>query len=179
MSNLLLDDPEYQVTRTRFGVWRRYLYPSGRGFAEFRSHGTFLGLPWVHYTRGRSPETGRRVVAKGVLAVGRVALGFLAVGQAAFGLAAVGQLGLGVFLGIGQAACGWAAAGQLAVGVAYGLGQVATGAVVVAQLGVGQRVLAQIGWGEAVWSTERQDPAAVEYFTALWQRLRDALDGLF
>lgn len=172
MANLLLETPEYQVTETRYGVWRRYLYESGQGFTEFRSHGTFLGLPLLHYTSGRSPETGRRVVAKGVLAVGRVAMGFLAIGQAAFGLLAIGQLGLGLFLGLGQACCGWIAVGQVAVGLAFGLGQVATGAVVVAQVGFGERVLAQLGWGDAVWSTSRHDPEAIDYFTSLWHSIR-------
>jgi hypothetical protein len=179
MPNLLLETPEYKVTRTRFGTWRGYLYESGQSFSEFRSHGTFLGLPWVHYTRGRSPETGRRVVAKGVLAVGRVATGILAVGQAAFGLVAIGQLGLGVLLGLGQATCGWTAVGQVALGVRYGLGQLATGAVVVAQLGLGGHVLAQLGWGHAVWSTNRHDPEAVQYFTTLWQHVQEEAGRLF
>jgi len=173
VANLLLEEPEYQVTRTRLGVWRRYLYESGQGFAEFRSHGTFLGLPWLHYTRGRSPETGRRVVAKGVLAVGRIAMGFVAIGQAAFGVAAIGQLALGIFFGLGQACCGWTAVGQVALGLAYGLGQVATGEVVIAQLGFGHRVLAQLGWGDAVWSPGRHDPVAVEYFTSLWHSVQE------
>jgi len=172
VANLLLETPEYQVTRTRYGVWRRYLYESGQSFTEFRSHGSFLGMPWLHYTRGRSPETGRRVVAKGVVAVGRIAMGLVALGQAAFGVAAIGQLALGIFFGLGQACCGWTAVGQVALGVAYGLGQVATGGVVIAQVGVGHLVLAQVGWGDAVWSPDRHDPAAVDYFTGLWQSIQ-------
>jgi len=172
MTNLLNEPPDYQITETSLGVWRRYLYPTGELFAEFRSHGTFLGLPWLHYTRGRSPETGSRVTARGVLAVGRVATGIVAVGQAAFGVLAIGQLGVGLLLGLGQAAAGWTAVGQLALGLGYGLGQLATGAVVVAQLGIGGRVLAQAGWGDAVWTPDRQDPEAVEYFRALWEQIR-------
>jgi hypothetical protein len=176
MTNLLLEDPEYQITETRLGTWRRYVYSTGGVFEEFRSHGTFLGLPWIHYTRGRSPETGKRVMARGVLAVGRIAAGILAIGQAAFGVFAIGQLGLGLLLGLGQATCGVAAVGQIALGLDYGLGQVATGATVIAQVGYGEHVLAQIGWGEHVWSTERHDPVAEEHFRALWQSLREALD---
>lgn len=172
MTNLLNEPHDYQITETRLGVWRRYLYPTGELFAEFRSHGTFLGLPWLHYTRGRSPETGARVTARGVLAVGRVAVGIIAVGQAAFGALAIGQVGAGAFLGLGQASAGWIAVGQVALGLGYGLGQLATGAVVIAQLGFGGRVLAQLGWGDAVWSPERQDPEAVEYFRALWEQIR-------
>ncbi len=173
MPNLLLETPEYQVTRTRYGVWKRYLFENGQVFTEFRSHGTFLGLPWLHYTRGRSPETGRRVAAKGVVAVGRIATGFVALGQAAFGLIALGQLAVGIFLGLGQLCCGWTAVGQVALGVAYGLGQVATGWVVVGQVGFGHVVLAQLGKGEAVWSPGRHDPVAVDYFTSLWHSVQE------
>lgn len=172
MSNLLNEPPDYQITETRLGVWRRYLYPNGELFAELTSHGTLLGLPWLHYTRGRSPETGARVTARGVIAVGRVATGVIAVGQAAFGVLAIGQIGVGALLGLGQAAAGWNAVGQVALGLGYGIGQVATGAVVVAQIGLGARVLAQIGWGDAVWSPDRQDPEAVEYFRTLWEQIR-------
>ena len=90
MQNVLLERVEYQTETTHFGTWRCYLYPTGVYFAEFKSHSTFLGLPLVHYTRGICPETGKRIVAKGVIAIGRLATGILA----------VGQLGLGLLLGL-------------------------------------------------------------------------------
>ncbi|MDP2970222.1 MAG: hypothetical protein Q8P64_13595, partial [Deltaproteobacteria bacterium] len=88
MKNLLLEKVEYKIETTSFGTWRRFVYPNGKYFAEFRSHATFWGLPLLHYTRGICPETGRRVVAKGIMAVGRLAMGALAIGQASFGLIA-------------------------------------------------------------------------------------------
>ena len=87
---------------THWGIWRRFAYPNGKYFAEFRSNATFGGLPLLHYTRGICPETGRRVVAKGIIAVGKLAMGILAIGQASFGIIAIGQLGLGLLLGLGQ-----------------------------------------------------------------------------
>ena len=72
MNNRLLEKVEYQIVKIRIGVWRRHLAPSGAYFAEFRSHGQVFGLPLLHYTRGICPDTGRRIVAKGVVAVGRL-----------------------------------------------------------------------------------------------------------
>jgi len=164
MKNLLLDDIEYKVEKSRFGVWRRYLYPTGASFAEFRSRGRLFGLPIVHYTRGICPETGRRVVAKGVVAVGRVAAGVLAIGQASFGLFALGQLGVGLLLGVGQASAGLTAIGQVAVGIYLGLGQLATGYIAIGQVGIGKYVLAQIGLGEHVWSQKYGDTEALRFF---------------
>ena len=141
MKNVLLENIEYQIDKTSFGVWRRYLYPTGAFFAEFKSHQTLLGLPLLHYTRGICPETGKRVVAKGIVAVGRIAAGIVAIGQAAFGAIAIGQLALSLLFGIGQASTGWAAVGQVAIGVTFGLGQFATGFTAIGQLGIGHYVL--------------------------------------
>ncbi|MDY6836789.1 MAG: hypothetical protein SWH78_02340 [Thermodesulfobacteriota bacterium] len=171
MRNLLLDDIEYRVEKSRLGVWRRYLYPTGAYFAEFKSHRHFFGLPLVHYTRGICPETGKRIVAKGVVAVGRLATGILAIGHASFGVIAIGQLGLGVLVGVGQASTGLAALGQVAIGAFLGLGQLATGYVAIGQVGIGGYVLAQIGLGEHVWSQRHADIEAVEFFRSLAARL--------
>lgn len=170
MKNLLLENVEYKVETTRFGVWRRFLYPDGAYFTEFKSHATFLGLPLLHYTRGICPETGRRVIAKGVVGVGRLATGILAIGHASFGLIAIGQLGLGLLLGLGQGATGLYAVGQAAIGFLFGLGQVATGEIAIGQFAYGKYVLAQIGYGDYVWSTNRADPEAVAFFKSLLAR---------
>ena len=78
---------------THWGTWRRFAYPNRKYFAEFKSNATFWGLPLLHYTRGKCPETGRQVVTKGIIAVGRLAMGVLAIGQTSFGLMAIGQAG--------------------------------------------------------------------------------------
>jgi len=168
--NLLLEEVEYKIETTRFGAWRRFVYPSGAYFAEFKSHATLWGIPFLHYTRGICPETGRRVMAKGVVALGRLAMGFLAIGQASFGVIAIGQAGLGLVLGLGQGATGLYAIGQLALGLFFGLGQLATGAVAIGQIAYGKYVLAQIGFGDHVWTPKRADPEAVNYFKLLLAR---------
>ncbi len=166
MSNLLLEKVEYKVEETSFGIWRRYVYINGTSFHEFKTHKTMFGLPLIHYTYGRSPETGRRVVAKGIIAVGRIACGFIAIGQAALGLLAIGQLAIGVLLGLGQLSSGIAALGQLAIGAYVGLGQFVTGYIAIGQFALGKYVLAQLGVGEFVWSSQRFDPEAAEFFRA-------------
>ena len=171
MKNLLLEKIEYKTEETRWGIWRRFLYPTGAHFAEFTSHSRLLGMPLVHYARGINPETGRRIVAKGIIAVGRLAIGVLAIGHASAGVIAIGQLGLGLVIGLGQLSTGLYALGQVAVAVAFGIGQVATGEIVVAQVGVGEYVLAQIGIGEHMWSPERADPEAVEFFNNMWANI--------
>lgn len=170
--NMLLEKVEYQVERTALGVWRRHLTENGAYFAEFRSHGELLGLPLIHYTRGICPDTGRRITAKGVIAVGRLAVGGIAIGHASMGLLAIGQAAVGLLGGLGQAATGMIAVGQLALAASYGLGQLATGEVVIGQLAWGEYVLAQVGYGEHVWSQERADPEAAAFFHDLVIRLR-------
>ena len=170
MKNLLLEKVEYKVETTNFGVWRRFLYPNGAYFVEFKSHAIFFGLPLLHYTRGKCPETGKRVVAKGVIAVGRLAMGILAIGHASFGVIAIGQLGLGLLLGLGQGATGLYAIGQAAIGLMFGLGQMATGEIAIGQVAYGTYVLAQVGYGDYVWSMNRADPEAVLFFKSLLAR---------
>ena len=170
MRNLLLENVEYKIETTNFGVWRRFVYPTDASFAEFKSHATFWGLPLFHYTRGKSPETGRRIIAKGVVAVGRLAMGILAMGHASFGVIAIGQLGLGILFGLGQGSTGLYAIGQLALGLMFGLGQFATGQIAIGQFAYGQYVLAQFGYGEYVWSQNRADPEAVSFFKSLLAR---------
>jgi hypothetical protein len=172
MRNVLLDRIDYKIDKTARGVWKRFLYPSGEYYAEFTSHATYLGMPVIHYTRGICPETGRRKMAKGIIAVGRLALGVVAIGQASFGLLALGQLAVGVLFGLGQATTGALAIGQLAIGFQMAIGQFAAAPTAIGQIAVGEHVLAQIGFGKYVWSPEREDPEAVRYFQALLERLR-------
>lgn len=172
MQNLLLEDIEYATEETALGTWWRFVYPDGQLFAEFVSHRKMFGLPLVHYTYGRCPETGRRVVAKGIFAIGRMALGVFAVGQASAGLIAVGQLGLGLLLGLGQATSGVVCLGQLAVGLLVGIGQFTTGYVAIGQFAFGHYVLAQLGVGTHVIDVRHVSPAAKAFFESLmfWNR---------
>ena len=177
MRNVLLERPEYKIEQTAMGVWRRYGYENGTSFHEFKSNATWMGLPLIHYTSGKSPETGRRVCAKGVIAVGRIACGIIAIGQASIGIIAIGQLAIGLIFGFGQLATGVAAVAQAAIGVYFGLGQLATGYIAIGQIAFGKYVLAQIGFGEFVLSTTREDSQAIEFFKA-WPIIKNYIGGV-
>jgi hypothetical protein len=168
MKNLLLESVEYQVEETPRGVWKRFVYPSGEYYAEFLSYTTLFGLPLLHYTRGRCPETGRRKVAKGFIAIGRMAVGVIALGQASAGIVAFGQASLGLLFCMAQAGAGLTALGQVAIGVYFGAGQLATGMTAIGQLALGRYVLAQVGFGQHRWTPGHADPDAVEHFRSLW-----------
>ena len=154
MPNTFLEKIEYKIEETAMGTWMRYGYENGTSFHEFKSHVQWLGLPLIHYTYGKNPETGRRVCAKGVIAIGRIACGIIAIGQLSIGLIAIGQLAIGILFGLGQLSTGLAAAGQGAIAVYFGLGQFA----------YGKYVLAQVGFGENVLSLTRRDELAIEFF---------------
>jgi len=163
MPNILLEEIEYKIDQTSFGKWRRYGYIDGTSYHEFASHARILGLPLVHYTYGRNPETGRRKCAKGIIAVGRFACGVIAIGQASLGLIAIGQLAVGIILGLGQLTTGVRAVGQVALGLVFGLGQFATGYVAIGEFAYGKYVLAQLGSGKFIWTMQRTDWEGLEF----------------
>lgn len=167
MSNLLLQEVEYKIQETNFGIWHRYMYINGTSFHEFKSYASLFGLPLVHFTYGRCPETGRRVIAKGIIAVGRLACGVIAIGHASLGLVAVGQLALGIIFGLGQLSTGITAVAQFAISMYFGLGQFATGYIAIGQFAIGKYVLAQAGIGEFVLSMTRADQQAIEFFKSM------------
>jgi hypothetical protein len=162
--NLLLKEIEYQWEETVLGTWRRFVYPNGSLFAEFKSHGHFGPLPILHYTHGKCPETGRRIVAHGFIAIGRLARGVIAIGHASVGIIAIGQLAIGLGFGLGQAATGVLAIGQLGLGAYFGLGQIATGHIAIGQVAVGGYVLAQCGFGTHVWDAAHGVDATAKAF---------------
>ena len=164
MINTLLEKPEYKIVKTRLGTWRSFGYVDGTSFHEFKSDATWMGLPLIHYTYGRSPETGRRVCAKGVIAIGRLACGIIAIGHASIGIVAVGQLAIGLLFGLGQLSTGIAAVAQMALGVYFGLGQFTTGYIAIGQFAYGKYVLAQFGFGEFVLSMTQRDREAIDFF---------------
>jgi hypothetical protein len=164
--NLLLESIQYAWTQTPSGAWRRYMYADGSQFAEYTSNTQVGGIPLLHITWGRSPETGRRVHAVGIVAIGRRATGAIAIGQMAVGLIAIGQLG--VAIGVGQAATGIVGLGQAVLAAYAGIGQaVYSGYVAIAQIGMAEYVLAQIGHGAHVIDMRGVDPLAKEFFLRL------------
>jgi hypothetical protein len=164
MENLLYETIDYKIDETTAGTWKSFLGINGQMFREFTSHRKILGMPLVHYTYGRDPRTGRRKVARGFFAMGRMAIGVFPMGQLAIGVIPVGQVGLGLIFGLGQLCTGLVAIGQVAIGVFFGFGQIATGLVSIGQVAVGVLSLGQITWAPHGRSMYFADPIAKAFF---------------
>ncbi len=145
--------------------FRYAMRPLWRGF-QWRSKAEILGWPLIHVAIGRDKETGKLLIARGIIAIG----------QFGIGLITIAQFGIGFVFAFGQFTGGLVAVGQLALGVYFGLGQLATGVTAIGQFALGQYVLAQVGFGEHVWSTKTKDPLALEYFKNLWLHLKTLLN---
>jgi serine/threonine protein kinase len=63
---------------------------------EYKSKTTIFGLPLVHTATGIDPATGKKRVAKGIIAIGDVAVGVVAFGGLAMGGLALGGVTFGV-----------------------------------------------------------------------------------
>jgi hypothetical protein len=129
-----------------------------RGF-EWRSKTEILGLPLINIAFGRNKQTGKLLVAKGIIAIGQFGIGVIT----------IAQFGIGILFGFGQFVGGIMAVGQIALGIYFGLGQFSTGLIAIGQFALGKYVLAQIGYGEYVWSTKIKNPEAIEYFMIFWK----------
>jgi tRNA A-37 threonylcarbamoyl transferase component Bud32 len=146
------------VGRLPPGVLRRFGY-------EYRSKATIFGWPLVHIATGMDPMTGRKRIAKGIIAMGDVAIGGLAFGGCAFGGFALGGLSLGLISFGGMAigllvAFGGGAMGGLAVG-GGALGVIAVGGGAVGYYATGGGA-----YGVHPLGANAQDPAAKEFFAS-------------
>jgi hypothetical protein len=139
-------------------------YPSRRDWGGFgidwRTKASLGGYPLVHVAYGRD-ASGRRRVARGVIAVGQFAVGAVVIAQ--FGIAYV--------FGLGQFVFGPIVVAQFALALALGVGQFATGVIAIGQIAVGWYVLAIWGVGPHLCTAAVQDPEAV----AVFRRLGDAV----
>jgi len=135
-----------------------------RGF-EWKSKTELFGWPLIHIAVGRNKETGKLMIAKGIIAIGQFGIGVIT----------IAQFGIGVLFGLGQFVGGVFAVGQFALGIYFGLGQFATGIIAIGQLAFGSYVRAQMGYGRYVWSSKVKDPQAIEYFTNLWRSVKSLI----
>jgi len=170
MENLLNKEVKYKIIETSLGQWRSYMYSTGAAYHEFTSKAKFFDLPLIHYTSGICPETGRRKIAKGIIAVGRKAIGILAIGQFSAGLVAIGQISIALIFALAQACLGTIALGQFAIGVYFAIGQFALGYIAIGQFAIGYYVLAQMGMGKYVWSVSHKDAEAIDFFRMLLKK---------
>ena len=162
-------------------------YP--RRHYEYKSTGTWLGLPLVHINVGRGFHK-----AKGIIAVGNLAAGLIAVGGIPMGLLSLGALSLGLLsfggltvggLAIGGISVGIAALGGLALGVLamggvaigiYALGgvaiasEIALGGVARGYLAIGDRVQGAVVLTGSFSAKEIYD-IIMQQYPQIWQPL--------
>ncbi|MCK9614641.1 MAG: hypothetical protein M0R48_03950 [Candidatus Omnitrophica bacterium] len=120
---------------------------------EWRSKLTLFGLPLVHIALGLNSNTGKLLIAKGIIAIGIFGIGVISITMVGMGVIALGQFSLGII-----------AIAQFAIGILFGLGQFATGLTAIGQFAFGKYVLAQFGYGKYVLSSTIKDIRALEYF---------------
>jgi tRNA A-37 threonylcarbamoyl transferase component Bud32 len=133
---------------------------------EFRSKTTIAGIPLVHIAFGIDPATGKKRVAKGMVAIGDdLAIGLVAFGARAIGAIACGGVALGlVSLG------GFSIAILLAVG-GFAMGGFSFGGCALGVISVGGAAVGLYSFGGAVWGLHAlganvaEDPEAVRFFT--------------
>ena len=90
---------------------------------EYRSKEEINGWPLIHINLGTHPETGRPLVAKGVVAIGNIAIGIVSIGAAAIGVVTLAGFGLGI-VSLAGIAIGIVALGAIALGYEVALGAV-------------------------------------------------------
>ena len=117
------------------------------------------GLPLLHIATGMDPRTGRKRVAKGIIAIGDVAVGVIALGGVALGGLSFGGLSLGLV-----------ALGGLSVGAGLALGGLAIGTVAIGGAAIGYYAMGGGAFGAHVLCGWRADPEAVRFFSGLLRR---------
>lgn len=120
---------------------------------EYRSKATIAGLPLLHIAVGVDPTTGKKRIAKGIVAIGDIAVGVLALGGVALGGIAIGGCSFGL-----------AVLGGLAIGVLFALGGAAVGIVAIGGFAVGYYALGGAALGPYTISGMGANPEAVEFF---------------
>ncbi|HSU54699.1 MAG TPA: serine/threonine-protein kinase [Candidatus Dormibacteraeota bacterium] len=130
---------------------------------EYKSKATLFGLPLMHIATGMDPATGKKRIAKGIIALGDIACGVFAFGGVAYGGLACGGLGIGVISFSGMA-LGLIAIGGAAIGLLFAFGGGALGPIAVGGGAIGYYACGGGAWGAHVLCAAVQDPAARAFF---------------
>ena len=130
---------------------------------EYRSKATLFGLPLVHIATGSDPVTGRRRVARGIIAFGDLAKGVIAFGRIAMGGLTFGGISLGI-VPIGGLAFGLFPYAGLALGLVMGYGGVVVAPIALGGLAVGWYAAGGATIGVHAWGSYAHDPIAGEFF---------------
>lgn len=130
---------------------------------EYRSKAEIFGWPLLHIAFGLDARTGKRKIAKGVIAIGDSAVGGLAIGGGAFGVIACGGVAIG-FVSFGGFALGMLLAlGGCAIGN-FAFGGLAIGTVAVGGFALGYYAYGGSAFGKYTVTSAVEHPKAVEFF---------------
>jgi tRNA A-37 threonylcarbamoyl transferase component Bud32/MFS family permease len=131
---------------------------------EYKSKTTIFGVPLVHIATGIDPATGKKRVAKGIIAIGDVAVGVIAMGGIAMGGFTLGGVSFGVF-SLGGLALGLVlASGGCAVAGVFAFGGLAVGGIALGGMAVGYYAFGGGAFGVHTMSGAGVDPAAERLF---------------
>jgi predicted Ser/Thr protein kinase len=131
---------------------------------DYRSKTEVFGWPLLHVATGIDPKTGRKRVAKGIIAIGDVAMGGIAIGGAAIGVFASGGAAVGIFTFGGAAVGLLVAIGGAASGLGFSCGGAAIGTIAMGGLAVGYFAYGGTAIAVHGLSGLGADPAAVNFF---------------
>lgn len=135
---------------------------------SYRSRRTLLGLPLLHVATGVDPVTGKRRIARGIVAIGDHAQGVFAFGGVAVGGVSFGGVSLGLF-SYGGLALGLLVHGGLGIGALASFAGLALAPIALGGSALGWYAYGGAAWGRHVNSPSRHDPAAVDFF-GTWAR---------
>jgi predicted Ser/Thr protein kinase len=143
---------------------------------EYRSKATLFGLPLVHVTSGVDLRTGKRNVAKGIIAIGDVAKGVVAFGGMATGVLAFGGVAVGL-LAIGGLGFGVISLSGFAVALLFGCGGFAVGPIAIGGFALGYYAAGGMALGMHAMGGNAHDAAAREFFRG-WPMLELILNNM-
>ena len=137
---------------------------------EYRSKARLFGLPLLHIAYGINAETGKLMVAKGIIAIGNIALGIVAIGGFAFGVLTFGGVALGVAALGGIAAALYGAVGGIAIAGQYAFGGIAiAGYVAIGGMAISWNyAFGGLAIGKHPYGSNYRDPQALEFLKNLF-----------
>ena len=131
---------------------------------EYKSKWGIFGWPLVHVCMGADPETGKRRVARGMIAYGDMAIGAFAGGGLAVGGIAFGGVAFGI-ISLGGASLGLLTAiGGLAVSMGLATGGCAVGFIALGGSAIGYYCLGGGAFGQVAYGGNNRDLSALAFF---------------
>ena len=131
--------------------------------SNYRSEREIFGLPLLHLVVAPDPKTGRKVIAKGIVAIGGQALGVFAFGGVASGFMAFGGIAIGIF-SFGGISLGLGAMGGVALAAIIAIGGTAIGTIALGSTSVGYYSFGSSAFGTHALGGNAKSQKAIEFF---------------